>query len=253
MHRTLRAALVAAMLAGGGQPAWAQGMEWTDRVFGSVSFGFEGGSAEVSDSRSFTVYGESASIGSTSSFDADSIIDVQLGVRAWRNLGVALAYHAQSTTGTADVSGSIPHPIFFDRPRNFSESLDGIDRDEQATHLQIGWMVPFNDNLDVFLYGGPSFFRLSQELIADVTVAEQPPAFINVVVQPNLETRKKNATGFNVGADVAYMLYTTDRVRLGVGGFLRFTRATAEVSLANSVVETKLGGVQTGVGLRVRF
>lgn len=253
MHRTLRAATIAAVLVGAGQPAFAQGAEWTDRVFASVSFGFEGGTADISDNRTFTIYGENASIGSNASFKSDSIIDGSLGVRAWRNVGVALAFHAQSTTGTAEVSGSIPHPIFFDRPRNFSETLDGIDRDEQATHLQIGWMVPVNDNLDVFLFAGPSFFRLTQELITDVTVAEQPPAFINVVVQPNVEVRKRNATGFNVGADVTYMIYTNDSVRFGIGGFARMTRATADIALANSTIETKLGGFQAGIGARVRF
>ncbi|HQZ40688.1 MAG: hypothetical protein IT180_15355 [Acidobacteria bacterium] len=253
MDRTLRAAIIAAVLVGASQPAAAQGREWTDRVFTSVSFGFEGGTAEVADNRTFTVYGEDATISSKSRFKTDGIIDVAAGVRAWRNLGVALAYHAESTTGTADVQGSIPHPIFFDRPRNFSENIDGIDRDEQATHLQIGWMVPFNDKLDVFLYAGPSFFRLSQELIVDVTVAEQPPAFTNVVVQANVDVRKRNTTGYNVGADVSYMLYSNDSVRLGVGGFLRLTRATADIALANSSVETTLGGVQAGIGARVRF
>ena len=253
MHRTLRAALMAAVLVGASQPAAAQSAPWEDRVFAGVSFGIEGGSADISDSRSFPIYGEAATLVSNAGFNADSIVDFSVGARVWRNMGVAIGFHAQSTTGSGDIQGSIPHPIFFDRPRTFTDPIDGIDRDEYATHLQLGWMVPLGDNLDVFVYGGPSFFRISQEVVSDIAVAEQGPPFTSVVVQPTIALRKENATGFNIGADASYMFYTRDRLRLGVGGFLRYTGATADIALSNSSISTDLGGIQFAVGARVRF
>ncbi|MEZ5288833.1 MAG: hypothetical protein R2712_29345 [Vicinamibacterales bacterium] len=253
MHRTLRAALIAAVVVGLGQPAFAQGTPWEDRAFASISFGFEGGGAELSDARDFSIYGESARIISNTSFDPDSILDFSVGARVVRNFGVAIGYHTKSSTGVADIQGSIPHPIFFDRPRNFTSAEDGIDRDEHAVHLQFGWMLPLREKLDVFLFAGPSFYRLSQELVSDVTLAEQGPPFTSVVVQPNIELRKENATGYNAGADVTYMLKTTDSIRLGVGGFIRVTGATAKLALANGTVETDLGGLQFGIGGRIRF
>jgi len=247
---------MAAVLVGASQPAAAQTPleePWEDRVFGGLSFGVEGGSAEISDSRTFTVYEEAGSIETQASFGSDAIIDISGGVRVWRNMGVALSYHAKSTTGTANVQASVPHPIFFDRPRSYTETIDGIDRDEKATHLQFGWMFPINDNFDVFAYVGPSFYRLTQEVVAGASIAEQGPPFTTVIVQPTIETRKESATGYNLGADATYMFYTRDRLRLGVGGFLRFTGATADIQLSDSAFETDLGGVQFGIGARIRF
>ncbi len=253
MHRLLRAALTAAVLLGVSQQAAAQARAWEDRVFAGVSFGLEAGTEEVSQSRSFPVYGEQATLLNNSSFDRNNILDLTLGARVWRNLGVALAYHTGTASGSGDVSGSVPHPLFFDRPRNFSERLSGFERKEHATHLQIGWMVPISDNVDVFVYGGPSFFRISQDIVSDISVGEQGFPYANVVVSPTLAVAKRNATGYNVGVDASYMFYNTDAVRLGVGGFLRVTGASATLRAGDSVIDTDLGGVQFGLGARIRF
>jgi hypothetical protein len=253
MHRTLRAAMTAVVLLGASLPAAAQSTPWEDRVFGGISFGLDSGSADVNDRRTISVYGEDGTIESSSGFDADGIIDFSVGARVWRNMGVAIGYTSKSSTGTANVTGSVPHPQFFDRPRTFTDSIDGMDRDEHATHLQIGWMIPVNDNVDVFVYIGPSFYSLSQEIVANVTLAEQGPPYSTVVVQPSVELRKDRATGYNLGADATYMFYTRDTLRIGAGAFMRFTGATADLRNSNSTIETDLGGFQLGFGLRARF
>ena len=257
MHKTLRAAMTAVLLLGASLPAAAQNIPWDtpweDRIFGGITFGIDTGSAEVSDSRNITVYGETGTLQSTSDFDADGIIDFSVGARVWRNAGVAIGYHSKSSTGVAEISGSIPHPLFFDRPRTFTDSVDGIDRDEHATHLMFGWMFPLKDNLDVFVYGGPSFYHISQEVVADLAIAEEGPPYTTIVVQPTIEVRKKSTTGYNIGADATYIVYTTESWRLGVGGFMRFTGANAKLDVNGTTIETDLGGFQIGIGARVRF
>lgn len=245
-----------AVLVGASQPAAAQSMmdtPWEDRVFGGISFGLDSGSPTVNDNRSFIIYGENATLQSSSDFDADGIIDLSVGARVWRNMGVAIGYHSKSSTGVAEISGTVPHPIFFDQPRTFTDTVDGIDRDESATHIQIGWMIPVNDKLDVFVYVGPSFYRLSQDVVSDLALAEQGSPFTSVVVQPTIEERKDSGVGYNLGADATYILYTRDRLRLGLGGFMRFTGAGADLQVSDSTVETDLGGFQIGFGARVRF
>ena len=257
MHKTLRAAMTAVMLLGASLPAAAQAgpwdRPWEDRIFGGITFGIDSGSADVSDSRDITVYGENGTLQSTSSFDADGIIDLFAGARLWRNAGVAIGYHSKSSTGVAEVTGSIPHPQFFDRPRTFTDSIDGIDRDEHATHLMFGWMFPVNDNLDVFVYAGPSFYHVSQEVIADLAIAEQGPPYTTIIVQPTIEVRKDSPVGYNLGADATYIVYTREKMRLGVGGFMRFTGASGELDVDGSTIETDLGGFQIGIGARFRF
>jgi hypothetical protein len=250
---TMRAALMAAVLIGASQPAFAQSRPWEDRVFAGVSFGFEPGTEKASQTRNFGIYGEDATIASNSSFDANAIVDLNLGVRVKKNFGIGVAYHSGKASGEADVTGSIPSPIFFDRPRSFNERVGGFERTEYATHLQFGWMLPINDALDVFVYAGPSFYRVSQDVVADVTVGEQAFPFANVVVSPVLSLAKRNATGYNIGTDVAYMLYSTDTVRVGIGGFLRVTGAQTELRAGDSTIEADLGGIQYGIGVRFRF
>jgi hypothetical protein len=62
-------------------------------------------------------------------------------------------------------------------------------------------------------------------------------------------------TGFNAGIDATYILWSNDSVRLGAGGFLRFTQASTDVQMldAGSAQPTDVGGLQFGFGGRIRF
>ena len=128
-----------------------------------------------------------------------------------------------------------------------------MKRDESATHLQFGYMLPINDKFDVFISGGPSFFHISQELVTDVTFIEEGPPYTNITVLPAIEKVKDGATGYNFGVDGTYFVYTTEKYRLGVGGFLRFTGASADLNFNGQTIETDLGGAQFAIGGRLRF
>ncbi len=258
MHRTMRAAMMAAVLVGASQPAAAQSSlletPWEDRVFGGFNFAFDASKSDISATSPFVIYDETGGLTTNAEFKADTLLDGSFGARVWRNLGVAVGFSSRSGTGEGTIEGSIPHPLFYDQPRSYTDNLDGIDRTESATHLQFGWMVPLNDNFDVFVYAGPSFYRLTQEVVTDLAVAEQGPPYSTVVVSPSFAERKESAVGYNLGADITYIFYTRDTLRLGIGGFMRFTGATADVELGNGVtVESGMGGFQMGVGARVRF
>jgi hypothetical protein len=252
MHRTMRAALIAAVLVGPSLPAYAQ-TPWEDRAFVNLSYGVDAGSTDITDSRSFTVYGETGTLESTASFGSFGIFDITFGARVWRNVGVSLAYHTGGTSGDGTISGSVPHPLFFDRPRTFTSEFDDADRDEHATHLQVGYMVPINEKFDVYVFGGPSFFHVSQELVTDLTFTEQGPPFTTITVLPAITKVEESAVGWNLGVDGTYFIRTTDRYRVGVGGMLRFTGATADLTFNDRSVETSLGGVQLAFGGRLRF
>jgi opacity protein-like surface antigen len=56
--------------------------------------------------------------------------------------------------------------------------------------------------------------------------------------------------GFNAGADVAW--YFTQR--LGVGGLVRYSQGNVNLTSPDGTTQSvKVGGLQTGAGLRVRF
>ena len=254
-QRTLRAALMTAVLVGVSLPASAQPTPWEDRVFVNLSFGVDTGTTEIAQSGTLPdlIYGEPATFQTDAEFGSFAIFDFAVGARIYRNVGVAIAYHTGGTTGDGTISGTVPHPQFFDRPRSFTQAFDDAERDEHATHLQIGWMVPVNDKLDVFIYGGPSFYQVTQEMVTNISFTEQGPPYTNVTVLANVQRQKENATGYNFGVDGTYFAYTADQWRLGVGGFLRFTGATAKFNVGGTTFETDAGGVQFGFGARLRF
>ncbi|HEX8031347.1 MAG TPA: hypothetical protein VF491_22915 [Vicinamibacterales bacterium] len=241
------------VFAGAARPASAQGGTWADRGYINIGWGVESGSSAMTDTKTGNIYEESATITSTSNFSSGSLFDVGVGVRVYRNLTVGVSYHQEQNDTDGTLTGSIPSPIFFNRPRQLNDTVPGLERKEKATHLQIGWAIPFGEKADVLVYGGPSFFRLTQDAVSNVTIGEQGGNFTTVVAQPTITQRGKSVTGFNVGADATYILWQNDSIRLGAGGFVRFTQASTDVEMLTTSQPTDVGGMQFGFGGRIRF
>jgi hypothetical protein len=165
----LRAALTSAVLVGAALPASAQTTPWEDRVFVNLSFGVDTGTTNISQNRSFVVYGETGTLQADVDYGSFPIFDMAVGARIYRNVGVAIGFHTGGTKGDGQLVASVPHPQFHERPRSVTVPFDDADRDERATHLQIGWMVPVNEKFDLFIYGGPSFFQVTQEMVTDLS------------------------------------------------------------------------------------
>lgn len=236
----------------GTRDAAAQGAP-SDRVFLNIGFGVESGSNDATDSRTYTLYEEPATVSSTTSWTSGSFFGVGVDFRVFKNLTVGVGYHQETNTTDSDLTGSIPHPIFFNRSRTFNTTEGGLYRRENATHLTFGWIVPINTKLDVLVSAGPSFFRLEEDVVSEVEVVERGGAYTEVLVVPMVTTQSRNVTGFNAAADVTYVFWQNDTVRLGAGGFIRYTGATTSVRLLATDVDTKVGGIQFGFGGRVRF
>lgn len=114
-------------------------------------------------------------------------------------------------------------------------------------------MIPINEKLDVLVLGGPSFFNLDQDVVSDILVSEVGTPFTAVNATPVISERSSSTTGGNIGADVTYKLRDTGSAAVGVGGFLRYSGATTDIVVMQNEVETKVGGVQVGFGVRIRF
>lgn len=244
--------VVFGVCAGVAQDANAQGGTWADRGYVNIGFGVESGSSSLTDTKNFVIYEEAATITSNTTWTSGSLVDAGFGVRVWRNLTVGIGYHQEDNDEDGQITGSIPSPIFFNRPRTLDQDIV-LDRKEKAAHLVIGWAVPIGQKFDILLFGGPSFFRLQQDVVADVEVGESSSPFTEVVARPTRETRKKSLTGYNVGVDATYILWSNDDLRVGAGGFVRFTRASGNVLLLVTEQSTDVGGVQFGFGGRIRF
>lgn len=247
--------MVIGVCAGVAQNAHAQTGTWADRGYLNIGFGVESGSSSLTDTQNITIYEEAGTLTSSTEWTSGSLIDAGFGVRVWRNMTVGLSYHQEENDTDSSLTGSIPSPIFFNRPRELNKDVV-LERKEKAVHLVLGWVLPFSEKLDVMVFGGPSFFRLEQDGLEPFTtndIAEAGQPFTEVVVDEDVTTRKKSLTGYNVGVDATYILWSNDDLRIGAGGFLRFTQATGDILQLATEQSTDVGGVQFGFGARIRF
>jgi len=236
----------------GARTASAQMATWADRGFINGSLGLESGSSTLNDSRTSTIYEEPATITSTATFTSGSIIDVGVGLRVWRNLTVGGGYQLEENDTEGTVTGSIPSPVFFNRPRTLS-GTELLERKETAAHINIGWVFPIGSKFDVMVYGGPSFFRLTQDVISNVVPNESGATASTIGATITRTEQNKSVTGYNAGVDATYIVWSNDSVRLGAGAFVRFTQASTEVEMLSTSQPTDVGGTQFGFGARLRF
>ncbi len=229
----------------------ARATEPRSRVFIDLNAGYQSGELTFTDGRSDPLFGETASWSADYAVKSGPALDVGGGARLWRRLFAAVAYSRVSDTNVAAVVGSVPHPFFFNRDREYAGESVGLAHKEQVFHVGVSWIEPVGPHFEVRAFGGPSFFRLERDLISNVTYSESYPfdtaTFSNAVVTP----LKENTVGFHVGGDVTWLFSRT----VGVGALVRFTRAEALLTspASGDTFTLDQGGLQVGVGLRLRL
>jgi len=221
-------------------PAQAQ----TGRFTASINFGVQGGSGDFTQRLTPTIYDEPATIDIAQTYESGPLFDVGADVLVFGNLGVGLHYSRTSGDGAAAVAGQIPDPLFFDRPRGATASVDGLEHTEGAVHLQVFYRFAASPKLDVSVGVGPTFFSVKQQLIDTVSVTEPGPTMTPQVVEVS-----DSPVGVNFGADITYLV--TDAI--GAGVMLRYATGSADFATSGATVSLDAGGFQFGAGLRVRF
>ncbi len=173
------------------------------------------------------------------------------GVRVWRQLIVRASYSEFSDTNAALITGTVPHPFFFNQNRSISGTEGALKQREDVIDIGAAWLIPINRRLDVRAFGGPSFFQLKRDLLTDVTYRDAYPYDTAEFSGVSRTQIKDSTTGFHVGADVTYRITGV----LGVGGTVRYSHATFTMTSPADAASLSIdaGGLQVGGGLRLRF
>ncbi len=230
-------------------PAKAQpASRWTDIGYLSVDGGYQSGSSGFSSTFSFATYVEQSTISTQYPKKDGPTFNVGGGFRVWRNLAVGFGVSALKRSTSGEVSGSIPHPFFFNTGRAVAATAD-LKRSETGVHLQAAYVIPAGRKMLITLAGGPSFFSVTQSLVDSVQFAESYP-YDTAALQPvTAVSVSKSVTGYNGGVDLGYYFARA----IGVGVMARYAGATASLPVKDGTVSTKVGGFQAGVGVRVRI
>ena len=179
-----------------------------------------------------------------------TFVDGGVLIRLRGVFGVGAAVSSFTTSQTAAVTGTIPHPFFFNTLRPISGTTSPVERSETAIHIQAGYVIS-SKRVDVAITGGPTFFNVSQDLVADAMYTETYPYDTATFSAATISKASETTLGFNAGIDVGVKLSKN----VGVGGLIRFSRASVNFPLprTTSGVATDIGGVQFGGGVRFFF
>ena len=233
----------------------AQSSGLTDGTFISVNGGFQPSEQTLKESWTKAVYGETASFDTNRKVGSGGLFEVSGGVRVWRNVSAAVGVSVLNTSRAATINGTVPSPLYYNSARSATHSLaSDLEHRQLGVHLMAVYVYPITETIDVAFFGGPSIFKVSQDLVSGETLGAEASPFdaisINGVTRT---TSQKTGIGGNVGVDVTYML--TDMI--GVGGLIRYTAASISPDAPDGVTITPtsfdVGGLQVGGGLRLRF
>lgn len=210
--------------------------------FVSAEIGAQPQQQTIEGATTFPLYEETAVVTTSQEVHNGAVFGGSVGYKLTPTFGVALGvtfFDARESDGT--VVASIPSNIGFDQPVTATDTVSGLKHSETGVHLQATWFHPLSDRMEIVLAGGPSVFKVKQDLAIDVTV---PPGTQTIDVAPRTES--KNAWGFNVGLEGNYFF----KPQYGLGLFVRYAGAAADLP---SVEDLKIGGLQLGLGFRARF
>ncbi len=224
--------------------------DWTDRGYFSIGGFYETGVSDFTQTQQWASFAETATVGIVFPATGAAGFDVEGGYRLWRNMAVGLGLTAVSRSTTATVSGSLPNPIYLNRPVAISGSVDSSNS-QLGIHLQAAWVIPMSPRMNLMLFGGPSIFSVKQTIVEPegVTLSSGYPFDSGTVTAATTEA-SKTAFGFGAGADVGYFFSKS----MGVGGMVRYTWAPVSFPVSGQPsVEMHAGGFQVGAGLRVRI
>lgn len=222
-----------------------------DRVRVSINLGVELAGAAFAATTTTPVYQESATVNTSYRIPAGLFFDGGVVARVGcSGFGVGAAVSSFTRSQAASVTGTIPHPFFFNTPRALSGTTAPLGRSETAVHVQAAF-VSTSKRRDVVIAGGPSFFNVRQELVVDATYAEAYPYDTTTFTGATVSKASASKVGFNAGVDIGMKLSK----KFGVGGAVRFSRATVNLPLATTTsgVNVDAGGLQAGGGVRLFF
>lgn len=222
-----------------------------DRIYVSLNGAFQTGGDDFSETVTFRENAENGTF--TTDYDVKSgpALNISVGGALTRMFAIGLGVTRYSKRTPTQLSASVPHPFFFNRPRTVEGEVAGLSREELAVHVQARAMFTPRPNIQAMVYGGPSFFKVSQGIVNDFEITEDYPFDTAAFSRGLTRDVDESKVGFNIGGDVGYFFTR----QVGIGGSLQWSGTTIDVPASSGTgsFELKAGGLQAGGGLRLRF
>jgi hypothetical protein len=202
MTATMRPAryVVIALALSGASPALAQTAPRPPRVLVSINAGMQLTGERAAQELTPVINGEPSSVSVSTPFQRGLSFDGGATIRVRGAFGIAAAVSAYSKDSEGAVSGQIPHPLQFNRPRTLTGTATGLSRTEVGVHVDAAYIAKSRGRVSAVVSAGVSIFNLSQTAVTGVN----HPKHIHsdsVTTRPHRRASTA-AVRFNGGVDV---------------------------------------------------
>ena len=227
----------------GALPASAQ-TAGGSRLFVNVNIAIQTGEYGAATNFTSDTFQETSTVSVSRKIKSGAIFDVTAGLLSLKGpFGVAGNVLTWKKSTDGDARAIVPHPIFYDQPREVSGTLTAMRHEETWVSMLATWRRPLTPKIDLMIMGGPALAMVRHEVPTEASVSESS---LGPDVHLTLVTEEKQLWGYQVGGDIRYALTSM----IGVGGFARVTGASGHI---RDVATLELGGFSAGGGVRLRF
>jgi opacity protein-like surface antigen len=204
---------------------------------------------DFAESWSFREFVEDASVDAGYSAEPGPGFEVGLQYRIVSRLGLRASFAVSEYDELASYSASLPHPLYFDSPREADGEIEALTLREQVAYVDLvvtGEAGPF----DLAVFGGVALVEVEGHLLERIDYSHSYPYDTVTVDDVPTTVVEDSPVGFDAGVSVDYRLGR----HLSLGAQLRFSRATAELSHPDrETIEVETGGLQAAAGVRFQF
>jgi len=183
------------------------------------------------------------------------LADLGVGVRLVGGFGFTVAGQWARRSLQADVHASLPSLIHPGRGFREVAGARAVDQERQVLHVGAAWSRVLGERMELSVSAGPSWFRVRQDLITDVSFTERYPFDVASFGDAVSTVGVGSAFGWHAALDLTYWLGG----RVGIGSVVRYSGGHVLLDPGRPVgylaepVAASQRGVEVVGGFRVRF
>jgi hypothetical protein len=215
----------------------------------TIRLGYNAGFTTQSNSVSWQreIYYENAQFGVDYNLRKGNSFNGGLGFKFSRSMGLEVGFDSGSRNLNASYDASIPHPLYFNSPRE-GVGTAGYKVTENAAYLNLVLTIPVS-RLGLDLSVGPAYFFTSAQLIGSLQYSQSYP-YSSVTLTAQNQKISKNVIGFNAGASLTF--YFAQSMGVFISG--QYLSGSAEFKPSEAPgLKLSLGGLKAGGGIKISF
>lgn len=227
--------------------AEAQTTAWGTNGYISLNGLYESRTSTIATTTTPTINQEPARLTTTAELARGPVYDLTVGGRIKGHLGIGFGFAYREQNAQGRVVGEVPHPFYFDQPRQLDATLP-LDHKDFAVHMHAMWLLPISPTFQMAVFAGPTWFQIKQQSMTDARIQDEYPHDTVSLAESAGPLQTSSRWGLNAGVDASHFFSRY----VGVSGLVRYSRSNLNLG-GSDTTSFEVGGLQVGGGLRFRY